>query len=174
VLGQWSILIGVASVMVRRSVFDAVGLFDESLKTAEDLDMWWRIARQFEYHVIEEPLVRVRRQAVSMSSDKSKASDGFRIILEKAFTRDAALTVAQKRHYLSNMYAQTALNLVGDGAGPQMSRVRQDAGRSLALWPLQPNALAAWLFSLLPAGLRRSVISVVRRTRFQSAKPESI
>jgi hypothetical protein len=33
--------------MVRRSVFDRVGLFDETLPHAEDYDMWLRIVEEF-------------------------------------------------------------------------------------------------------------------------------
>lgn len=32
-----------SSVVIRKSVFDIVGLFDERIKYAEDDDMWWRI-----------------------------------------------------------------------------------------------------------------------------------
>jgi len=38
---------GACSVMVRRSVFDRVGLFDETLRHSEDHDMWLRIVEQF-------------------------------------------------------------------------------------------------------------------------------
>jgi glycosyltransferase involved in cell wall biosynthesis len=38
---------GACSVMVRRSVFDRVGLFDETLRHAEDHDMWLRIVEQY-------------------------------------------------------------------------------------------------------------------------------
>ena len=38
---------GTGDVMVRRSVFDRVGLFDESLRHGEDHDMWLRIVEVF-------------------------------------------------------------------------------------------------------------------------------
>jgi glycosyltransferase involved in cell wall biosynthesis len=37
----------VCGVLVRRRVFEAVGLFDESLRHCEDLDLWLRIAEVF-------------------------------------------------------------------------------------------------------------------------------
>ena len=45
-----------SSVMVRRSVFDAVGLFNEELKIHEDTEMWNRISEKYELGYIEKPL----------------------------------------------------------------------------------------------------------------------
>ena len=41
--GRISDLFCSSSVVIRRSVFDKVGMFDECIKYAEDTDMWWRI-----------------------------------------------------------------------------------------------------------------------------------
>src|SRR5262249_33105087 len=49
-----------SSVVVRREVFDAVGLFDERLKLAIDYDLWLRTAKTFEFDYVPEPLVRYR------------------------------------------------------------------------------------------------------------------
>ncbi|MCB1865445.1 MAG: glycosyltransferase family 2 protein [Chromatiales bacterium] len=45
------------TVMVRRAALDRVGLFDEMLNTTQDLDLWLRIAREFDIGVIDAPLV---------------------------------------------------------------------------------------------------------------------
>lgn len=41
--GRVSDLFCSSSVVIRKEVFDEVGLFDERIKYAEDTDMWWRI-----------------------------------------------------------------------------------------------------------------------------------
>lgn len=41
--GRVSDLFCSSSVVIRRKVFDKLGLFDERIKYAEDTDMWWRI-----------------------------------------------------------------------------------------------------------------------------------
>src|SRR5665213_1595741 len=42
-----------SSIMVRRECFDKAGLFDTSLATMEDIDMWIRIAKFYDLHEIE-------------------------------------------------------------------------------------------------------------------------
>ncbi len=45
-----------SSVLIKREVFDTVGLFDESLPACEDYDLWVRISARYEVHCVEEPL----------------------------------------------------------------------------------------------------------------------
>src|SRR5262249_35109507 len=49
-----------SSAMVRRAVFDAVGLFDEGLALAIDYDLWLRAATRFHFDYVPEPLVKYR------------------------------------------------------------------------------------------------------------------
>jgi glycosyltransferase involved in cell wall biosynthesis len=55
-------VIGETSVgMVRRSVFDEIGGFDESLPSSQDMDLWLRICERFEAADVPEALVRVTK-----------------------------------------------------------------------------------------------------------------
>jgi glycosyltransferase involved in cell wall biosynthesis len=49
-----------SSAVVRRSVFDRVGRFDESLGLAIDYDLWLRVARHVAFDFVDEPLVKYR------------------------------------------------------------------------------------------------------------------
>jgi len=58
------------SVTAKREVIVAAGMFDESLRSSEDFDLWLRILRQggrIAYH--RRPLVRSRLRAGSLSAD---------------------------------------------------------------------------------------------------------
>lgn len=57
-----------SSVIVRREVFEAIGLFDPNLPLAIDYDLWLRVARHFEFDYVEEPLVRYRTGHANLSS----------------------------------------------------------------------------------------------------------
>ena len=50
-------LINGCTVMVHRSLFDEVGVFDPKLKTAQDYDMWFRMLRTHEPYYVDKRLV---------------------------------------------------------------------------------------------------------------------
>lgn len=70
-----SVTILTSGVMVRRSVFSEVGLFDPDLVTGQDWDMWLRIAAKYQVKVMHEPLLEYSAVAADgigrSSSDKS-------------------------------------------------------------------------------------------------------
>jgi glycosyltransferase involved in cell wall biosynthesis len=54
------------TTMVRRRVFDAVGYFDESLKSGEDWDFFVRVVQRFSIGTINEPLTKIRHHDDSL------------------------------------------------------------------------------------------------------------
>jgi glycosyltransferase involved in cell wall biosynthesis len=50
-------IISPSSVIIKRQIFDVVGLFDESLPVCEDYDMWLRICCQYPALFIAQPLI---------------------------------------------------------------------------------------------------------------------
>lgn len=86
----------IASVTARPEAFERTGLFDESLHRCEDFDMWLRIlyARgHIAYH--RQPLVRYRRRAGSLSSDRVLMYQDAINVLDKT-ERTLDLTPAQR------------------------------------------------------------------------------
>lgn len=71
-----------SSVLVRRAVFDEVGFFDESLKTAEDLDLHLRVAEKHKIGLIEQPLVYFLRGEEGLSQAYSTYGD-YVFVLER-------------------------------------------------------------------------------------------
>lgn len=58
-----------SGVLVRRDCFNQAGLFDETLKAAEDWDMWLRIAQSYEFDYVGQILVKIRRHSQNMQKD---------------------------------------------------------------------------------------------------------
>ncbi len=50
-------LVSPSAVMMRKSLFDEVGLFDESLPACEDYDLWLRISWKYPVYLIDTPLI---------------------------------------------------------------------------------------------------------------------
>ncbi len=77
------------AVMVRRTCFDRVGLFDESMATVEDWDMWVRIARHYPFLFIAHDVVRFRIHDANVSGVQSPyfkdTFAGRKRVLNKAF-----------------------------------------------------------------------------------------
>ncbi len=167
ILTYWRMLMATPCLMFRREVLDAVGGFDESLRYAEDLDMWRRIARRYAFHLVPESLVRIRQQATSMSSDKLRSAEYFRIVLEKAFADDPQLSPRLKRRALAAMYTSVAQNLLGEGGPAEIRAARAHVRTALRQRPLAPAAWLTLAASLLPRGLRGGLAAAVRRLRFR-------
>lgn len=68
-------LVNPLAVMLRRSVLDAHGLFDESLRRSEDWEMWLRLSRAgVKFYYLGEPLAqyRIGQGGANLSSLKSE------------------------------------------------------------------------------------------------------
>ncbi len=85
------LFIQTSSVIVRREVFQTVGLFDEGLLLYEDADMWSRLSEQYELAFIEKPLVVYRPD-----------------IDPQHLQHDRALLVQEARKYLERYFARRA------------------------------------------------------------------
>jgi glycosyltransferase involved in cell wall biosynthesis len=96
-----------SSAMVRRCCFETVGVFDCNLTSAEDLDMWLRIATHYAFAVVKEPLTLYRQHFNSMSKNRQRMFENLRTVVEKTFQ-----SVPLDLLYLRNRaYASILLNL---------------------------------------------------------------
>jgi glycosyltransferase involved in cell wall biosynthesis len=78
-------VIACPSVVVRRCCFETVGVFDRNLRSLEDWDMWIRIASQYPFAVIKEPLAYYRQLSGSMSKNCQVMEESFRTVIERIF-----------------------------------------------------------------------------------------
>lgn len=81
-----------STVMVRKSCFDELGLFDESLRPfGEDWDMWVRIARRHSVAYLAQPLASYLKHSgnISMTPDLAHMDHQRKKILDDAFADPA-------------------------------------------------------------------------------------
>ncbi len=82
-------LISPSAVMVHRSIFEKVGLFDENLPACEDYDLWLRIGYRYQIGLIDRKLIVKRGGRSDQLSSRIKALDKYRIeALRKLLTRE--------------------------------------------------------------------------------------
>ena len=91
--------------VVRRNCFDVVGHFIPELSPSEDWDMWIRIAAQFPFGVIQEPLVLYRQHLESSSSQCQLMLETSSAVIERAFAAKTGFLHLKQRSYGSlNLY----------------------------------------------------------------------
>jgi glycosyltransferase involved in cell wall biosynthesis len=71
-------LVSPSAVMIRKSLFGEVGLFDESLPACEDYDLWLRIGASHPIFLIDDPLV-VKRGGHPDQLSRAPGLDRYRI-----------------------------------------------------------------------------------------------
>jgi glycosyltransferase involved in cell wall biosynthesis len=72
-------VISPSASVIRKSLFDKVGLFDENLPACEDYDLWLRICSQFPVHYIDEALIQKYGGHEDQLSRQHWGMDRFRI-----------------------------------------------------------------------------------------------
>jgi glycosyltransferase involved in cell wall biosynthesis len=125
---------GPSSVLVRRECFDRVGLFDPTLRSVEDKDMWVRLADRYPVARLAAPLCWYREHAGSMSRNPGRMEAFDHLVLERAFRLPALRSARSLRRKAYSHAALSAawLYLV---AGCPWAAARR-AARALWLWPL--------------------------------------
>jgi hypothetical protein len=65
--------------MIRKSLFDEVGFFDENLPACEDYDLWLRITSKYPVHLLDEELTVKDGGRPDQLSQKTPMPDRLRI-----------------------------------------------------------------------------------------------
>jgi len=88
-------LVSPSAVMMRRSLLEIVGNFDETLPACEDYDLWLRISCRFPIYRIDTPLI-IKRGGHEDQLSASSGLDRFRI---KAIKKSVESGFLSKRQY---------------------------------------------------------------------------
>jgi glycosyltransferase involved in cell wall biosynthesis len=109
----WGNIISTPSVIVRKTLLDKTGLFDEMLRTGEDWDLWLRLALNGRGVCVTGPMVAVH----SRRDPKKYHLSLHEVAIPRIFSRffeslrgreDLAEVAAQRRNVLSSHFAMLA------------------------------------------------------------------
>jgi len=147
--------IGNQSLLIRRRCFDEVGLYDESLRRNEDLDMLIRISRRFHFHHIPEPLLNYNVTADSVTARGE--AEGIRTqeaLFDKYLDdlrRNPAL-LAKRAYWIGSFHMRKGEAAKGRAFLAKAARAR----------PGNPRYLLAWLLSLLGRRAYRAAYGLMK------------
>ncbi len=96
-------LVSPSAVMLKRSLVEEVGLFDEDLPACEDYDLWLRIACRYPVHLINEALVVKEGGHPDQLSARHRGMDRFRIKALVKLLRSGALNKIQMEATLKEL-----------------------------------------------------------------------
>ncbi len=126
--------VSTSTVLVKKSVLEQVGGFDEQFRGPEDLDLWMRIAEAGKLLQVKRPVSRYREVGGSLSNEVSSFLPQVISVYEKAFAEGGALCEHaewQKRaigsRYVSACWRELA-------CGRRLSALKFLA-KSVVLWP---------------------------------------
>jgi len=87
-------LVSPSAVMIKRSLFEKTGMFDESLPACEDYDMWLRVSCRYPVFLIDTPLI-IKRGGHADQLSSSSGLDRYRIQSLKKIIESNLLTDEQ-------------------------------------------------------------------------------
>jgi len=96
-------LVSPSAAMVKRALFDEVGLFDEALPVCEDYDLWLRISCRHPIHLLKRALVIKEGGSPDQLSSSISGMDRFRIQSMVKLLQSGRLTREQARAVLAEM-----------------------------------------------------------------------
>jgi len=82
------------AVFIRREVFAQVGLFDEGLRYAMDIDLWLRLAARMPPSLVHQPLTVFREHAGSVSSANKLRARQEEFAVRRRYLRQAPVAFA--------------------------------------------------------------------------------
>jgi glycosyltransferase involved in cell wall biosynthesis len=139
-----------ATVMLRKSCIDEVGMFDETLEATEDRDLWLRIAFRYEVAVTSNVVAYYRTSPDSLTTDPERMLKAQMRFIEKHYGAPGC-GVWARRTVLSNIYRQRAETFANRD---QRVAAVGSAARALVLNLLDMRNFRT-LGSLLLQGVRR-------------------
>lgn len=136
--------IDLSAAVVRKECFLKCGGFDERLPCLQDWDLWLRIASEYDFSYLKEPLLNAYFSSDSISRDLDGLIAANRYILEKnhVWFRERRILLSRRTGYLGSLFC-----LRGD-----LTAGRKCFARSLGIFPL--NIFTAYRLALSAFGSR--------------------
>lgn len=111
-----------SAVLIKRSCFDALGLFDETLGAYEDMDMWLRISEMFSCDYAPQTLVYLRRHQKNMTSNSEYATLHEKIKLYNKWKHHPSVDFVVLRQWYDLLVTEWTASLLNPGIRSRITR----------------------------------------------------
>ena len=102
-----------SSVMLKKAIFNDIGIFDESLKVCEDYDLWLRITSKYPVYFLDIPLIK---KYGGHSDQLSKARDGIEFYRIQSLQKILESKILSKPQTLLAIYTMVnKMNIYASG-----------------------------------------------------------
>ncbi len=130
-----------STVLMAKDCFREIGYFDERYRSAEDYDVWLRVARRYPIAYLNQPLVRYRKHEENVSRDKITLRHNALSVLEAHYDpREISRRTYRVRMSDLHLYFGRAYLRLRD-----IKMARRAISQSLRLTPFRPRAIRYWL-----------------------------
>ncbi|MCG2739675.1 MAG: glycosyltransferase [Syntrophaceae bacterium] len=105
-------IVSPSAVMIKREVFEKIGLFDEELPACEDYDLWLRAALQYEIITLPEPLI-IKKGGHEDQLSKQWGLDKYRVMALLKILDDPNLSLDERKDVI--FYIQQRCKILENG-----------------------------------------------------------
>ncbi len=144
-----------STIILKRECFAHVGLFDESLPSCQDWDMFLRLSKDFLFDFIETPLVRYYTHERRISSNYDALILGRRMFLDKY-----AKELATRKNVKSRLHLEMGNFFCHKG---EMRKGRRELLNAISMYPVNVKYCFYYLSSLFGSNIYRK-IAMIKRT----------
>lgn len=158
-----------SNILVRRSVIDAVGLFDPQLRSVEDWEYYLRLAAHCHFAVVKQHQIFYRKSSRSMATNIPVMEAAALSVIERSFAKAPAHLQELKAKSLSNLYRYLAKQCIGYACHSEDLKVgRQKLQQAIKYCPsilmqqeTQRLLVKLLALNLLPRQSARSLIGLL-------------
>jgi glycosyltransferase involved in cell wall biosynthesis len=148
--------IATSCILLRRECIERVGLFDERIPFCSDYDMWIRIAEQFHFDCVAEPLVIYHVHDYKLSTNLTSVLKGHEIIIEKYNSRFAV-----NRRNLGRLYSTVGILYFLNG---NIEKSRQALFQAVKSRPLAIKLYLILALSFLHSSILKTLMQINEQT----------
>ena len=133
-----------STLMIRKTCLDKIGLFDENMRYMEDRDLWIRLAMNWDYEYIDEPLIKAYYHGNSHLSHNLEGQ-----------TQGRGILLRRYQHLLKKNKKSWSQLYVCQGAQycqkNEMAKGRKNLLKGILIYPFNKIALFHFFTSLFGA-----------------------